>query len=128
MRSPSGGRGWSVRGLLDVGRRRQEQVEKTLLYFLLGDLLNLGLALTAHHVDGAVDQVSHHRFDIAPDVADLRKLRGLDFYEWRADETRKPPRDLRLADARRTHEDYVVGRDLIANGIGRTLSAPPIPK
>src|SRR6478735_8707325 len=109
MGSPSGGRSWSVRGLLDIRRCRQQKVEKAILNFLFGDFLYLGLALAAHHIDGAVHKVSHHRFDITPDVADFRKLRRLDLYEWRADETRESARDLRLAHARGADEDDVVG-------------------
>src|SRR5436853_474558 len=43
-------RGGGVRRLLDVGRHRQQQVEKPLFYFLFGRVLDFGLPLAAHHV------------------------------------------------------------------------------
>ena len=39
---------------------------------------------------------------------------------------REPARDLRLADAGRADQDDVVGRDLVADRVGRALPAPAI--
>jgi hypothetical protein len=70
-------------------------------------------ALLAHHVDGDLDEVAHHRLDVAPDVADLGELRGLDLQERRLREPREPPRDLGLADAGRPDHQDVLRRDLL---------------
>src|SRR6185437_11947320 len=79
-----------------------------------------------HHVDRALDEIAHHRLDVAADVADLGELGGLDLYERRAGELGETPRDLGLADAGRPDEDDVVGRDLLADRLGRALAAPPV--
>jgi hypothetical protein len=92
----------------------------------VAEVLNLGLALAAHHVDRAFDQVAHHRLDVAADVAHLGELGRFDLDERRAGQLRQAPRDLRLPHARRTDEDDVVRRDLLANRVRRALAAPPI--
>ena len=53
---------------------------------LVGEVLDLGLPLVPDHVDRALDEVAHHRLDVAPDVADLGELRRLDLDERRARE------------------------------------------
>jgi len=61
--------------------RRQQQVEQALLGVhlrLVGDVFQL---LFAHHVDGDLHQVTHHRFHIAAHIADLGELRGLNLQE-----------------------------------------------
>src|SRR5207248_6737608 len=101
--------GGGVGGLLDVRRHRQQQIEQPFLYFLLGDVLYLGLALAAHHVDGTLDQVADHRFDVASDVADFGELGRFDFHKGSTGQSRQAPRDLRLTDTSGTNEDDVVG-------------------
>ena len=90
------------------------------------ELFDFGLALAAHHVDRALDEVAHHRLDVAADVADLGELRRLDLDERRAGELRETAGDLRLPDAGGADEDDVVRRDLFADRFGRALAAPAI--
>jgi hypothetical protein len=52
----------AVRGLGD------EQGEQPLVDALVGEILDLGLALGAHHVDRALHEVAHHRLDVAAHV------------------------------------------------------------
>src|SRR5205814_7042064 len=83
-------------------------------------------ALAAYHVDRALDEIAHHPFDVASDVADFGELRRLDLDERRARELRQATRDLGFADAGGTDENDVVRTDLLANRLGRTLTAPAI--
>src|SRR6185437_16220959 len=102
-------------------RRRQQQIQQPLVDPLVRQVLDLGFALAPHHVDRALDQIAHHRLDVAADVTDLGELGRFDLYEWRAGELGETPRDLGLADAGRPDEDDVVGRDLLADRLGRAL-------
>ena len=79
--------------------------------------------LLAHHVDAELDQVAHHRLDVAADVADLGELRRLDLDERRLRQPRQPPRDLGLADAGRPDHQDVLRRDLLGE-LRRQLLAP----
>ena len=100
--------------------RRQQQIEQALFGVqlrLVGDVFQL---LFAHHVDGDLDQVAHHGFDIAADVADLGELRGLDLHERRVGELGQAAGDLRLAHAGGAHHDDVLGNDLFRQ-LGRQL-------
>ncbi len=60
-----------------------------------------------------LDQVAHHRLDVAPDVAHLGELGCLHLEERRLREARQAPRDLRLADARRPDHQDVLRRHLL---------------
>src|SRR5689334_7651251 len=116
--SASASRSGRPRCLLYVRRHWQEQVEKSFFDFLFGDLLHFAFALAAHHVDRTLDQITHHRFDIATDVAYLGELRGLDLDERSAGQPRQSTRDISFADARGPDEDDVVRRYLFANFLG----------
>ena len=96
-------------------RGRQQQVEQALLCGaarLVAHFLGL---LGAHHVDGQLHEVAHHRLDIAADVADLGELRRLDLDERRLRQPGEPPRDLRLADAGRPDHQDVLRRDFLGH-------------
>jgi hypothetical protein len=51
---------------------------------------------TSHQCDAGLDQVPHHRIDIAADIALLGELRGLDLEERQVRQLRQASRDLRL--------------------------------
>ena len=110
----------SVRGLAERRRRRrrQQQIEQPLLGRLPRLLAHLDLALLAHHLHGDLDEIAHHRLDVAADVADLGELRRFDLEERRLREPRQPPRDLGLADAGRTDHQDVLRRDFLGH-VGR---------
>ena len=103
-------------------RRRQQYVEQALLGILLGLVLDLFEPLFADHVDGDLDQVADHGFDIATDVADLGKLAGLDLEEGRVGQLGQAAGDLGFADARGSDHDDVLGHDVIGD-VGRQLLA-----
>ena len=105
----------------DRPRRRQQQVEQPLLGVLRRLAAHLLEPLVAHHVDAELDQVAHHRLDVAADVADLGELRRLDLDERRLREPRQPARDLGLADAGRPDHQDVLRRDLLGQ-LGRAAS------
>jgi hypothetical protein len=63
------------------------------------EVFDFRLALAAHHVDRALDEIAHHALDVAPDVPDLGELRRLDLDERGAGELGEAARDLRFADA-----------------------------
>ena len=86
-------------GLARTSSRRFQDVENALKGALFGyglDFLNL---LGFHHRDRALNQITHHRVNIAADVANLGELGGLNLGERRVGEVRKPAGDLGLADA-----------------------------
>ena len=74
----------------------------------------------------SLGQVADDRLDVAPDVADLGELRGLDLDERRLGELRQPARDLGLSDAGRADHDDVLGRDLVAQLLRHLLAAPAV--
>ena len=82
-------------------------------------LLHLLGLLGAHHVDRELDEIAHHRLDVAADVADLGELRGLDLDERRLRQPRQPAGDLGLADAGRSDHQDVLRRDLLGHLGGR---------
>ncbi len=108
------------------GGWRQEQVEQLLFDAVLGlvdDFLALGVA---HQTDRGLDEVADQAFDVAADIADLGVLGGLGFHERRAHEHRQPPGDLGLAHARRADQHDVLGRDLLAQVVGKLAAPPPV--
>ena len=115
-----------MRCLLDVGRHRQQEIEKPFLHFLLGDFLHLGFPLSAHHVDRALDEIAHHRLDIAADVADLGELGRFHLDERRLRETREAPRDFGLPDAGRSDHQDVLRRDFLGELGRQLLAAHPV--
>src|SRR4029078_6228253 len=94
--------------------------------FLPGEILHLGLALAAHHVDGALDEITHHRFHIAANVAHFGELLSFDLDERRAGETGEAARDFGLADPRGADEDDVVRGDLLPDLLGRGPAGPAV--
>ena len=107
------------------GARQQELEEPLLgrLRGLLGD--DLG-HLALDHVDRQLGQVADHRLDVAPDVADLRVLRGLDLQERRLGQPREPAGDLRLPHAGRADHDDVLRRHLVPQLRRQVLAPPPV--
>jgi hypothetical protein len=95
-------------------------------HLLLRLLLDFRLALLADHVDGDVDQVTHHRLDIAADVTDLGELRCFDLDERRTGQAGEAACNLGFADAGRTDQDDVVRHDLLTEIIVHTLAPPPV--
>ena len=83
-------------------------------------LLHLFGLLGADHVDRELDEIAHHRLDVAADVADLGELRRLDLDEGRLRQARQPARDLGLADAGRADHQDVLRRHLFGH-LGRQL-------
>ena len=79
--------------------------------------------LLADHVHGELDEVAHHRLDVAADVADLGELRRFDLDERRLRELGQAPRDLGLADAGRADHQDVLRRHILGQ-LGRQLLAP----
>jgi hypothetical protein len=75
-----------------LGPARQQHVEQAILRKLLRPLLHAGRHLRLDHVHRQLGQVSDHRLDVAPDVADLGVLGGFDFQERRLRELGQSPR------------------------------------
>ncbi len=68
-------------------------------------------------------QVADHRLDVAPDVADLGELGGLDLEERRVRELGQAARDLGLADAGGADHQDVLGHDLLGQRRRRAAGA-----
>ncbi len=86
---------------LGPGPRRQQQIEQPIFGRLPRLRPQFFEPLVAHHRDRQLHQVADHRLDVAPDVADLGELRGLDLDEGRLRQPRQPSGDLGLAHAGR---------------------------
>ena len=84
--------------------------------------------LGAHELDPVLDQVPHHRLDVAADVADLCELRRLELEERRAGESRQPPCDLGLADAGRADHQDVLRQHLVLQVALELLPPPAVPE
>jgi len=69
-----------------LSRRRrarwwQQQIEETILGRGARLLANFFVLFLAHHVDGELHQIAHHRLDVAADIANLGELRRFDLDE-----------------------------------------------
>jgi hypothetical protein len=111
-----------LRRLIRLWWRRQQQVQHTLLGVHLGLVFHLFQALFADHVDGNLDQVADHRFDVTADIADLGELRSFHLEERRIGELGETARNLGFTNARRPNHDDVLGHDVVGK-IGRQLLA-----
>ena len=87
-------------------------------------LAHRGRHLGLDHGHRQLGQIPDHGLDVAPDVADLGVLRGLDLDEGRLGELRQPARDLGLPDPGGPDHDDVLRRDLVAE-LRRQILAPP---
>src|SRR5262249_54556800 len=74
--------------------------------------------------DGDLEQVAHDLLDVAPDIADLGELGGLDLDERRAGELGQAAGNLGLAHAGRADHQDVLGQDLLAQLLVE-LEPPP---
>src|SRR5262249_4808297 len=92
--------------------RRQQDVEQALFGVLSGLRPHFLETLLSNHVDAELDEIAHHRLDVAADIADLGELRRFDLDDRRLREPRQPARDLGLADAGRPDHQDVLRRDL----------------
>src|SRR4029450_9546774 len=86
-----------------------------------GLVAHFRFALFAHHLDGDLDEIAHHRLDVAADVPDLGELRRFDLEERRLRESRQPAGNLRLADAGRTDHEDVLWRNFFGELRGEPL-------
>ena len=107
---------------------RQQDVQQPLLGVLRRLLADLFEPVIPHHVDGELDEVADHRFDVASHVADLSELGCLDLYEGRLCEPRQPPRDLGLPHAGRADHEDVLRSDLFGQFGGELLPPHPVAK
>src|SRR4029077_1229288 len=108
------GRSWSG--------RRQQQIEQALFrvqFGLVGDVFEL---LFADHVDGDLDQVANHRFNVSSHVADLGELRGFHLQKRRVGELGEATGNLGFTHAGRTNHDDVLGNDFFGQ-VGREFLA-----
>ena len=86
------------------GRRARlglKHVDDPLDGLALGEFGHFGAAFVADRANRGFDQVAHHRFDVAADVADFGVLRRFDFHERSADDAGQAARDLGFTDAGR---------------------------
>ncbi len=107
-------------------RGRQENVEKPLLGVFARARLGAFTLFLAQHGHGGLGQIAHHGIHVAPHVANLGELGGLDLDEGRVGQLGQAPRDLGLAHAGGADEHDVLGRDLVAHGARYLLPAPAI--
>ena len=62
-------------------RRAATEVKQALFGIEFGFIGNVFEFFFANHVDGDLNQIADHRFDIAAHITDFGKLRGFDFQE-----------------------------------------------
>src|SRR5437868_10727917 len=105
---------------------RQKEIEESILRHLLCAALHGALLLVAYELHALLHQVANHRVDVAADVAHLGELRGLDLHERRVGEPGQPARNLRLADAGRSHQDDVLRHHFVAQLRRHAETAPAV--
>src|SRR5581483_12516668 len=106
--------------------RREKEVEQALLgveFGFVGDIFEL---LFPDHVDGDLDQIADHGFDVAADVADLGKLRGFDLEKGGIGELGEAAGDFGFAHAGGPDHDDVLGHHLALQAFVEMLPAPAI--
>ena len=89
---------WRVVGRARA-RRGQQQIQQPLFGGLLGALGHFIELFFAHHVDGRLHEIAHHRFHVAAHVSHFGILRRFDLHERASRQPRQPPRDFRFAHA-----------------------------
>ena len=103
-------------------RRGQQQIEQTLFrieFRLIGHVFQFFLT---HHVNGDLDQVANHGFDIPAHIAHFRKLRSFDLHERRVGKLGQAARNFRLAHTGRAYHDDVFGNDFFRQFGSQLLS------
>ena len=110
-------------GFAGLRLRRHQQIEQPFFGVGLGALGHFVQPLLAHHVDGDVDQIANHGFDVAADIAHFGELAGLHFHERRIGELGQAPRQLRFADAGGADHEDVLGHHLIGHLRRKFLAA-----
>ena len=113
-----------IRLKTDFPRRRQQGIEDAFLRHVRCAVPHLARFLLAGLFDGGFHQVAHDGIHVLANVADFREFRRLDLDERGLGETRKPPRNLRLAHAGGPDHENVLRRDFLAQRF-RYLLAPP---
>ncbi len=97
---------------------------------LFGGIVRLRLDLLAlcltHHDQRAFHKVANDLLDIAANIADLGELGRLDLQEGRIGKPRQASRHLRLANARRSDHQDILGRDLFSQRPVHLLAAPAV--
>jgi hypothetical protein len=111
-----------------AARARQQRVEDPFFGSLLRPGAHAAHRLLAGLLDADLDEIAHDGVDVAPDVADLGELGGLDLDERRIREAREAARDLGLAHAGRPDHQDVLRRDLLAQRLGDLLAPPAVPE
>src|SRR5665213_633671 len=119
--------------VLWIGRWRkrrsgEQQIEYAIFRRMFGALRYLIQFLFAHHVNGRLDQIAHHRLHITAHVADFRVLGSLYFYEGTAGETREAPRDFRFAHAGWPNHQNIFGEHIFGHFGREFLAAHAISK
>src|ERR1700733_6324205 len=64
----------AVRTFIQLPGPRKQQVKHSFFRVLLSFVGDLSYLLLAHQVNGYLDQVPYHRFDVTADIANLGKL------------------------------------------------------
>jgi hypothetical protein len=105
---------------------REASGEQAILGQPLGLLLHLGHQLALDHGDAELGEVAHHGLDVAPHVADLGVLGGLDLQEGRLGQSGQPARDLGLPHPGGADHDDVLRRHLVAQRRRQHLPAPAV--
>src|SRR4029077_14669594 len=104
-------------GGADSGRRRkrEEKIEDALfgsLFGAVGDFIEFFLA---DHVDGSLDEIADHGFDIPADVADFRVFRSFNLDERATGQASETPGDFGFADAGGANHQNVFGEDVFGD-------------
>ncbi len=106
--------------------RWQEQFEEAIFGELLGAVGDLIEALFADHIDGDIDEIANHGFDIAADVTDFGELAGFYFEERRIGEFGEAAGDFGFANAGGPNHENVFGHDLFGHFGVELLTADAI--
>jgi hypothetical protein len=103
-----------------------DEILQAVFGVLEGTCLHANQLFVANEGDRRLDEVAHHRIDVAADVADLGELARFDLHERRLRQAGQAAGDLGLPDTSRPDEDDVLGRDVVTQLGWRVLATPAV--
>jgi hypothetical protein len=113
-----------------IARRSTRLADQRIEDAFLGAIFRLGLDFAAAALtdlgDADLQEIANDLLDVAPDIADLGELGGLDLDERRAREPREPARNLGLADAGRADHQDVFRQYFLAQLVVKLEAAPAV--
>ena len=102
---------------------RQQQINQRLLRCGFRNQAHIFHPAVHADPDCRIHKIAHHALDIAPDITDFRILRGFHLDKGSVHKLCKPSGDLGFTHAGWANHDDILGRNLLAQLVGKATSA-----